>query len=96
MNDLGEHASREPQGGAALSWTRDAHGWIAPCGSEGQGEARCLPFRNGWAWMLDMLPGTDEPTLVAQDVFARLDDAKAEAERQVEAWPIPIAGAKRV
>lgn len=78
-----------------LAWRHDAHGWIARCGEDGQGEVRVLPFRGGWIWFVDMLPGTDEDLIIAQDVCAGLEDARIEAERQVQAWPEPIEGARR-
>lgn len=79
-----------------LAWTRDAHGWIARCGSERQGVVRVAPYLAGWAWIVDMLPGTDEPQMRSGGVHARMDDAQREAEAQVDAWPTPIAGAFRV
>lgn len=79
-----------------LSWTRDAHGWIAPCGSEGQGDIRVMPYSNGWAWIVDMLPGTDEDLIRAGHASPTLEEAKRLAEEQVAAWPTPIAGALRL
>lgn len=77
-------------------WSRDAHGWLAPCGSEGQGHARVMPYSNGWSWTVDMLPGTDEALITAGRAFTSLDDAKRQAEQQVAAWPTPIEGARRL
>ncbi|GGJ14046.1 hypothetical protein [Neoroseomonas lacus] len=87
-----------PDGSASppLYWTRDAHGWIAPCGEEGQGEARVLGYSNGWAWIVDMLPGTDEAVITAGRAHASLDEAKRLAEQQVAAWPVPIDGARQL
>lgn len=79
-----------------LTWRHDAHGWVAACGSEQQGRVRVIPFRGGWVWVLDMLPGTDEPMLRCGDTYVQLDDAKADAEKQVQEWPTPIDGAVRV
>lgn len=75
-----------------LEWRRDRRGWLASCGEESQGVA---PFRDGWAWAVDMLPGDIEPQIVGQSTFASLDDAKAEAQRQVDKWPALIEGARR-
>lgn len=55
-----------------------------------------MPFRGGWAWIVDMLPADIEPQIVGQDTYHAAGDAKADAQRQVEAWPFPIAGARRV
>ncbi|MBW6400005.1 hypothetical protein KPL78_19245 [Roseomonas sp. HJA6] len=79
-----------------LTWRHDAHGWIARCGEELQGEARVVSFRGGWAWIVDMLPCSAEPAIVSNDVYVHLPDAQADAERQVQEWPTPIDGARRV
>lgn len=81
---------------APLTWTQDAHGWIAPCGEDGQGDARVMPYSNGWSWTVDMLPGTDEALITAGRVFAGVDEAKRMAECQVAEWPTPIEGARRL
>ncbi|MBR0649528.1 hypothetical protein GXW78_07645 [Roseomonas terrae] len=79
-----------------LAWRPDAHGWRAFCGEEQQGIVRVVPYRGQWAWIVDMLPGDIEPQLVGRATFADVEDAKAEAQRQVKEWPTPIEGARRV
>jgi hypothetical protein len=80
----------------ALRWSPDRHGWIAPCGSEGQGECRVLRVRTGFRWVLDMLPGDSEPTVTSPTIFADLEAAKAAAEAQADAWPSLVGDARRV
>lgn len=79
-----------------LAWQQDAHGWVAACGEEGQGEARVAQYLNGWAWFVDMLPGTDEAAISAGRAYASIDEAKRMAARQVDEWPTPIDGARRL
>ena len=79
-----------------LAWRHDAHSWVASCGEEGQGVVRVVEYRDGWAWTLDMLPGTDEPTIRAVRPLPTQVEAKAEAERQVREWPAPIEGARQI
>lgn len=79
-----------------LAWTRDAHGWIAPCGPDGQGEARALPFRGGWAWLVDLRPGAGEPSIIGQDIYVTAADAQRAAAEQVAALPRIIDGARKV
>lgn len=81
---------------ASLPWTLGPHGWFSACGSEGQGHARVMPYSNGWAWTVDMLPDTDEALITAGRAYASVDDAKRFAEQQVAAWPTPIEGARRL
>lgn len=80
----------------SLTWTRDAHGYIARFGEERQGEARVVPWRGSWVWIVDVLPGTDEALITAGRVFAGVDEAKRMAECQVAEWPTPIEGARRL
>lgn len=79
-----------------LAWRRDAHGWSASCGEESQGVARVVPFRSQWAWLVDMLPDDIEPQIVGQATYLTAADAMSEAQRQVDAWPALIEGARRV
>lgn len=79
-----------------LTWRHDAHGWVATCGSDGQGIVRVVKHAGGWAWLVDMLPDDQEPTIRSGKVCADAAGAKREAERQVDEWPSLLPGAIRV
>ena len=79
-----------------LTWTRDAHGYIAHFGEERQGEARVVPWRGSWVWIVDVLPFDAEPSITSREPFLRLADAQRAAETQVEAFPALVEGARRV
>jgi hypothetical protein len=79
-----------------LTWSRDAHGYIARFGDEGQGEARVLPWRESWVWIVDALPFDIEPAISSRFPYLQAADAQRAAEAQVEAWPSLIEGARRV
>jgi hypothetical protein len=81
---------------APLHWARDAHGYIARFGEENQGEARVLPWRDSWCWIVDVLPFDAEPSITSRVPCLHLAEAQRAAEEQVEAFPELIEGARRV
>lgn len=79
-----------------LRWQKMREGvFLALCGEEGQGRAEVVFNGVGWSWRLDMLPGDSEPVIVGAGQRSAFD-AMAEAQKQVDAWPSLIEGARRV
>jgi hypothetical protein len=78
-----------------LAWSRHGDRWLASCGDRQQGFAVVRRQREGWTFVLDMLPLDAEP-LVVGDTYLTPERAQAEAARQMQAWPSLIEGARRV
>ena len=68
--------------------------WRANCGSQGQGRVAVYPRGDKWTFVLDMLPGDQEPQIHGA-LYPTDDFAKLAAERQVAAWPSLVEGARR-
>lgn len=82
--------------GTRLRWEKQADGrYLAVCGEEGQGRA-CVRYRNlAWEWSLDMLPGDAEPLIVSARSHVSAHAAMEAAQKQVDAWPALVDGARR-
>lgn len=79
-----------------LRWEQQMDGsYAAVCGEEGQG--RCAVFyRNlAWEWSVDMLPDDAEPKIRSAVSCRSRVDAMMQAQKQVDAWPSLIPGARR-
>lgn len=79
----------------ALQWTQRGDHWRARCGSHEIGIVLVRRHREGWTFVLDMLPGDSEP-VVRGDAYLTPDRAMAQAELQVQQWPRLIEGAVRL
>lgn len=80
-----------------LSWTRQRPGlFTAPCGEQGQGRVTVEWRALAWEWSLDMLPADADPLIVSARSCASAFDAMLCAQRQVDAWPVLVDGARRV
>lgn len=79
----------------ALRWRDYGRNQAASCGAHLDGQVIVAPRGEGWTFRLDMFPNDSEP-LIFGDIYISPERARAEAERQVEAWPSLIEGARRV
>lgn len=80
----------------ALRWAKQPDGrFLAECGDEGQGRVVVFHRALAWEWAVDMLPGDSEPVIRSGRSCASAFDAMVAAQKQVDAWPALVDGARR-